>query len=115
MIIFFEDGPLVYPCPTSLWANGIEPINVDAGMGYRHCRNRLKYIDENYPFNTEVYTNSLDAFSNYWCWDEEKNIPMIYIKDKNNNWKLINELTTRELRRGLALEKLYTNGEFANI
>ena len=108
MIIFFEDGPLI---DSGLSFCAI----VDAGMGYSKCRTELLDIDKNLPFKTRVYTNSLDAFSNYWCWDEEKNIPMIYIRDKNNNWKLISELTTRQLRRGLALEKLYINGEFADM
>ena len=42
-------------------------------------------------------------------------MPMIYIKDKNGEWKLISELTNRQLREGHNLEKLYVNGEFCDV
>lgn len=113
MIVYFENGSITNEALYS--SNGEEMIKVDAGMGYNHCRRRLRYIDENSPFDTEIYTNSLDAFSNHWCWDEDKKIPMIYVRNENNDWVLINELTTRELRRALNLEKLYVNGEFGFV
>ena len=113
MIVYFENGSITNEALYS--SNGEEIIKVDAGMGYNHCRRRLRYIDENYPFDTAVYTNSLDAFSNCWCWDEDKKIPMIYVRNENNDWVLINELTTRELRRAHNLEKLYVNGEFGLV
>ena len=113
MIIYFENGSITN---NSLYSkNGEEIIKVDAGMGYSHCRKRLIHIDTNYPFNTEVYTNSLDAFSTYWCWNEEQNKPMIYVRNEQKEWVHISELTTRTLRRGLNLEKLYVNGEFGFV
>ena len=111
MIIYFEDGDITNEAVYS--TTGEELIKVDAGMGFTHCRNRLKWIDDNFPFDTKVYTNSLDAFSNYWCWDEQNKIPQIYIRNKNNEWKNITHFTNRELRRAMNLEKLYINGEFA--
>lgn len=113
MIVYFADGEIVNDVMYS--ANGEEIIKVDAAMGYTYCSRRLKWIDENFPFDKEVYTNFLFAFSNYWCWDEEKKMPMIYIGNKDGEWTLISELTDRELRRGLNLSKLYINGEFGNV
>lgn len=114
MIIYFEDGSIR---DKFLYVNGEEQkcIKVDAGFGFSNCRKDLKHIQKNYPFNTKVYTNSLDAFSNFWCWDTKKNTPMIYIRNKWNQWQLIDELTERELRVGHNLEKLYINGEFGHI
>lgn len=113
MIVYFEDKSI-----TNDWLldeNGEELIKVNAGMGYSYCRNQLRYIKDNYPFDTKVYTNSLDAFSNFWCWDDEKKMPMIYIRDDSGQWKLIGELTDRELRMGHNLEKLYVNGVFCDV
>lgn len=113
MIVYFENGSITNEALYS--SSGEEMIKVDAGMGYNHCRRRLRQIDEKYPFDTEVYTNSLDAFSNCWCWDEDKKIPMIYVRNENGDWMLIDELTTRELRRAHNLEKFYVNGEFGFV
>ena len=112
MIVYFEDGPLTF----ENLAEDTELIWwVRAEWGYSNCHKELKYISENLPFNTKVYTNSLDAFSNFWCWNNEKKMPMIYIRDKNGEWKLISELTNRQLCEGHNLEKLYVNGEFCDV
>lgn len=111
MIVYFEDGELLHA--QSLPTRDI--IDVDARFGYSNCRRRLRRIKDNYPFDTAVYTNSLDAFSNLWCWSEEKKTPMIYIRNENGDWTLIQELTTRELRMAHNLEKLFVNGAFVNV
>lgn len=115
MIVYFEDGSLIDENRSVDIVDGAEFIRVDAGIGYSNCRKMLRYIKDHFPFDIKVYTNSLDAFSNFWCWDDEKKIPMIYIKDKNGKWKLISELTTKELRMAHNLEKLYVNGVFCDV
>ena len=112
MIIYFEDGPIANE---SIFLETGAMIKVDAGMGYSNCRRQLRNIDKNFSFDTKVYTNSLDAFSNYWCWDDEKKMPMIYIRDEYGEWKLISEFTDRELRMAHNLEKLYVNGAFCSV
>lgn len=112
MIVFFKDGSITND---SLYIDGKEVLKIDAGMGYSHCRRRLRYIQDNYPFDTEVFTNSLIALSNLWCWDYEKNMPLIYIQNEEGNWMFISELTNRELRIRHNLEKLYVNGEFCDV
>lgn len=113
MIVYFEDESIINDAMYSM--DGTEMIKVDAGKGYSYCRRKLKYIKDNYPFDTNVYTNSLDAFSNFWCWDDKKKMPMIYIRDKNWQWKLISEMTDRELRISHNLEKMYVNGIFCDV
>ena len=113
MIVYFEDGTLA-PFKVSLEL-GEHFFTVDARIGYSGCRKMLRHIQNNYPFNTKVYTNSLDAFSNFWCWDDEKKMPMIYIRNKNNKWKLIQEMTDKELRIAHNLEKMYVNGVFCDV
>lgn len=112
MIVYFEDG---YIMNESIAIETGAFIKIDAAMGYSNCRRSLRYIKDNHPFDTKVYTNSLDAFSNFWCWDEEKKTPMIYIRDEHGKWKLIQEMTDRELRVAHNLEKLYVNGVFCNV
>lgn len=113
MIVYFENGKLNYN--RIFLETGENIIKIDAGNGYNSCRRKLRYIQENFPFDTKVYTNSLDAFSNFWCWDDEKKMPIIYIRDKNERWKLICEMTDRELRVAHNLEKLYVNGAFCDV
>ena len=113
MIVYFEDGSLnLYRASCEI---GGRFFSVDAGMGYGTCRKRLRYIKDNYSFDTTVYTNSLDAFSNFWCWDNEKKTPMIYIRDEHGQWKLICEMTDKELHMAHNLEKMYVNGAFCNV
>lgn len=112
MIVFFEDGSIE---TNTLRFKGKELLKVNAKMGYSHCRKQLRDIKETHPFNTMVYTNSLDAFSNFWCWSDEEKTPLIYVRDKNGMWTLISELTTRELRASHNLAKLYVNGEFVDV
>ena len=97
MIVYFENGWLNHH--RALLETGEDLIEIDAGMGYNNCRRKLRYIQNNCPFDTAVYTNSLDAFSNFWCWDDEKKKPMIYIRDKNEKWKLICDMTDREFEK----------------
>lgn len=112
MIVYFEDDSIVDK-PDPLDRGFMIPmIRIDAGRGFTYCRKMLWWITKNLPFNTPVYTNSLDAFSNTWCWDNEKGIPMIYIRNGDGEWTLINELTDKYLRRAVNLEKLYIHGYF---
>ena len=111
MVIYFEDGKLK---DGPLYSSRGEVLKVDAGMGFTKCREKLEYIDNNFPFDVIVYTNSLDAFSNYWSWDEKAKIPQIYLRNENNEWRNIIHFTDRELRRSINLSRLYINGEFQN-
>ena len=113
MIVYFEDGPL--NSRKAFLEIGEIPFEIDAGMGYSNCRKKLRYVKEYFPFDKKVYTNSLEAFSNFWCWDDVKKIPMIYIRNENGEWKLISDMTDRELRMAHNLEKLYVNGAFCNV
>ena len=113
MIVYFEDDFLSqYGAFLTI---GEDIILVDAKNGYSNCRKKLRYIKDNCPFNTKVYTNSLDAFSNFWCWDGEKKTPMIYIRNQKGKWTLIQEMTDKELHMAHNLEKMYVNGAFCNV
>lgn len=115
MIVYFEDGKLFDENRPVDLVDEAGFIWIDARNGYSNCRKRLRTIKGKMPFNTKVYTNSLDAFSNFWCWDEEKKMPMIYIRDKNGNWVLIKDMTDRQLRIVHNLEKMYVNGIFCDV
>ena len=110
MIIYFEDGSLTNESVYSI--TGEELIKVDAAHGYTANYNKLVAIDKERDFNTRIYTNSLVALSNRWCWDEENKIPQLYIRNENSEWESITHFTDRELRQGHNLEKMYVNGVF---
>ena len=106
MILYFEDGPLY---ETKVFYD----VYIDASDGFSSCRRRFENVSKTYEKNVRVYTNSLYGFSNYFCWDEEKKMPMIYIRDKEGKWiNICDTCYGREIRYAHNLEKMYLNGCF---
>lgn len=54
-----------------------------------------------------VYTNSLIVFSSRYAWNAE-----IYIRSKDGEFMNITHMTSRYLREGINLARLYIAGEF---
>jgi hypothetical protein len=112
MIIYFEDG---------LLARKISQPHyhiVDAGEGYRTNRHDLRLLqkaEEKQDAHIVVYTNAPEAFSNFYAWDEEAQVPQIYIRNKEGIFTRIDEMTERELRPGHHLWNLYIGNEFGNL
>ena len=110
MIIYFEDGSLTDGPVYSV--TGKELIKIEAGKGVNANINQLIAIEKERDFDTRVYTNSIVALWSRWCWDEENKIPQLYIRNANDGWENVTHFTTRELRQGHNLAKLYLSGEF---
>ena len=110
MIIYFEDGSITNESLYSV--TGEEIIKVDAAQGCTSNYNRLVAIEKERDFDTRIYTNSLVALSNRWCWDEVNNIPQLYIRNQNEEWENITHFTEKEIRYAHNLEKLYMGGTF---
>lgn len=108
MKIYFEDGELrnYTQIPFEVdWA-------VQAGLGATQNINILDWHVEHKPDAT-VYTNSILALNNKYCWNKELKVPELYIRaGEHMVFTRVDELTTRELREGHNLMKLYMNGEF---
>lgn len=111
MIIYFEDGSITDDSVYS-GVTGEELIKINAGSGLSANYNKLVAIEKERAFNTRVYTNSIVALSNRWCWDEENKIPQLYIRNSVGKWENITHFTNREIRYAHNLEKMYMNGEF---
>ena len=110
MKIYFEDGilrdssQLPFTCYTL----------VNAAYGVSRNFSVLDELVEYEP-DAIVYTNSIFAFSNEYAWNEELKVPEIYIRaGEHMLFTRINKLTTRELREGHNLAKMYVSGEFDN-
>ena len=108
MKIYFEDGELV--------TSGYLPIKdyyaIDASKGYSHNEERLDRIREK-DYNATVYTNQIAALHTEYCWNEELKVPELYIRaGEHMVFTRIDQLTTRELKEGHNLEKMYISGEF---
>lgn len=108
MIIFFEDGSI----NNSLLIDGKEVFKIDAAFGVTINYNMLLAIDKEMDFDTRVYTNSIIALSNRWCWDEQSEVPQVYIRNADHKWEHITHFTNRQLKQGHNLEKMYRSGEF---
>lgn len=109
MKIYFEDGALMH---SSLVPVQVD-YRVDAGKGVTACVDLLDMLVRQRP-NATVYTNSIFAFNNMYAWNENIDIPEIYIRSgKNKVFTRIDKLTTRELRRGHNLAHMYVAGEFS--
>ena len=129
MKIYFENGPLCYD-PI---AHGVpDDFNiVNAGHGYyaNLCDlNELLSIQDLNEGDIIVYTNSLVALSNKYCWNSELKVPELYIRTKveNTNVSLIpmqgkldigkfirvDYLTDKEIRQPHNLMQMFINGAF---
>lgn len=111
MKIYFEDGQLV----TSKYFPITDYYKLDAADGPTHNRNMLDTIKECSP-DRVIYTNSLIALSNEYAWNEELEVPEIYIRaGEHMNFHRIDELTERELRFAHNICKMYLAGSFDTI
>jgi hypothetical protein len=109
MKIYFEDG--------KLWDYAISPdaaveYKIDASQGVSACIRLLDICAECRP-SSIIYTNSIFALHNMYAWNDELSVPEIYIKTgKAREWVRIDKLTSRELKQGHNLAKMYVAGEF---
>lgn len=117
MIIFFEDGHLV--CDNIISdeakAYGVVQAIIDAGAGVNQNISALDLLQARNP-DAVVYTNSIFALNSKYHWNKEENVPEVYIRCRNNGpFTRIDKLTTRVLKEGHNLAKLYVAGEFDQI
>ena len=123
MKIYFEDGPL---SNTELMTktSGITIVfTIDAKDGFSSNFCKLnealsrEFIDRNVPeiirHEYIVYTNSLVALSNKYCWNDVLGIPELYIrKDSNSKFIRVDHLTDKEIHKVHNLMQMYINGAF---
>lgn len=111
MKIYFDDG---YLNDRNLLPFHCDHI-INAKAGYLENVEALDKIRKYCPKNT-VYTNSLVALSTEYCWNEDLQVPELYIRQrKDDDFVRIDQLTTRELRQGHNLLKMYMSNEFGNF
>ncbi len=79
---------------------------VDAANG---VSSNIAFLDELLERQKDcvVYTNSLIVFSSRYAWNAE-----IYIRSKDGEFMNITHMTSRYLREGINLARLYIAGEF---
>lgn len=108
MKIYFEDGEL-----RSYRQLAFEyDFAIDATKGVSSNISALDGLVHLYPDAT-IYTNSIFAFSNEYAWNEELKVPEIYIRaGEHMLFTRIDKLTTRELREGHNIAKMWISGEF---
>ena len=110
MKIYFEDGEMAF----SYLPFAHTACRIDAKYGYSKNSADLDFLSCYQP-DTIVYTNSLLALDNKYCWNKELKVPELYIRaGEHMVFTRVDKLTTRELRQGHNLMKLYMNGEFGN-
>lgn len=113
MIIYFEDEVIseTYQLIPSVH------LYIDAGWGFSKCEKfieKAKCYDKKINGEYKIYTNYLPCL-NQASWKINNNHlweTQIFLRDKNNEWKNIQEFTERELRPAYNIMKLYMNGEF---
>lgn len=115
MKIFFEDGLLynVVEVEGEIYNYFDEDVEIDvveAAHGVSYVTAHLNYF--NSLENAAIYTNSILALDNKYAWNEELEVPEVYIRVGKHLWKRIDALTDRELREGHNLAKLYLASEF---
>ena len=107
MKVYFEDGRLVH-------SSDVPDFNfmIDAGMGVTQNESALNLYSNLTP-DCAIYTNSLVALNNKYCWNDDLKVPELYLRaGENNEFTRVDQLTDRELREGHNLMALYRNGDF---
>ena len=108
MKIYFEDGELLNYTRLSF----LYDCAIDATKGVSANIAQLDQLREFMP-HAIIYTNSIFAFSNEYAWTEKLEVPEIYIRaGEHMVFTRIDKLTTRQLREGHNLAKMYVSGEF---
>ena len=108
MKIYFEDGELRDWRQLPI----IDFYEIDASNGYSHNKERLERIREK-DYNAIVYTNQIVALQTEYCWNKELEVPELYIRaGEHMVFTRVDNLTTRQLREGHNLMKMYMSGEF---
>lgn len=111
--IYFEDGqlrknPEDYGVPKDAHV-------IDASEGYSNNKFELKEmlsLDELNECDIIVYTNSIAALSNDYCWSSESNAPELYLRTLDNKFMRVDQLTDKEIRKAHNLMKMYMNRAF---
>lgn len=108
MKIYFEDSQLC----SKLQRPHDTQFTLDATYGPSENIKFLDMLNESNP-NAVIYTNSIFAFSNTYAWNPVEKVPEVYIRaGEHMIFIRIDKLTTRELREGHNLKKMYLSGEF---
>ena len=108
MKIYFEDDFLRKPHQLSIGNH----YTIDATKGYSYNMKLLDTIQEREP-DAIIYTTQIGALQNKYCWNKELKVPELYIRaGEHMIFTRVDKLTTRELREGHNLGKLYISGEF---
>lgn len=109
MKIYFEDGEIVLS-----YNLGMDHYCLDAKYGVSENKKYLKELMEKVP-NAVLYTNSLIALDNQYVWNEELQVPELYIRSKKDNeFHRVDELTNKCLRKAHNLAKMYLANAFDN-
>lgn len=107
MKIYFEDGSLrdYHQLP-------IKPLFIlDASDGTTY-REFLDSILVNHP-DAIVYTNSIAAFNNKYAWNDQLELPEIYVRaGEYLIFTRIDKVTDKKLNKTDNLAKMYMDGEF---
>ena len=107
MIIYFEDGEL----RADFTLSPRPDLRIDASAGFSANEKALKDALENEDIKI-VYTNSLVALSNKYCWNADKSVPDLYIRRGGHVFDRVDNLTAKEIREAHNLMMMYMNGEF---
>ena len=107
MKIYFEDG--------SLDNQTKRPNNtaiIDASAGYSK---NIDSIEVLITINSklDVWTNSIAILNNDYCWNDELQIPELYLRDPNTNeFVRVDCLTDKEIHKCHNLMAMYINNAF---
>ena len=112
MKIYFEDGELL---PVKRLSFKYD-CKIDAKYGYSYCVKHLDALLNMGRSEMVIYTNSLIALDNQYAWNDELNVPEIYIRaGEHMVFTRIDELTTREFKARHDIMAMYIANEFGNL
>ena len=81
--------------------------------GYSDTMRALNELNTHLDTDSKLLTNCIIALKNKYCWNEDLQVPELYIwQSDKKEFIRVDKLTDKQLRRAHDLEKLYRNGVF---
>ena len=90
---------------------------IDGKYGFLQNQKALDTYNEYYRDHpVTIYTNSLVALSNEYCWNSELGVPELYIRPgAGRDFVRVDKLTLKALRQAHNLRRMYMANAFGNL
>lgn len=116
MKIYFEDGQLISETNKMLAMMYGNVWEANAVLGVSACIRIATAAQMEKDSEIVIYTNCTELLNNRYAWNDELKVPEVYIRQEaTGEFVRVDKCTSRELREGHDLRRMYMAGEFDSV